>query len=885
MPQLGKSTLAQTFKFDCDRFLRLQLASDTEKVSLNLESEEYKRPGIVLIQKAGRRWETDKYQDLLGAAGNQRVDHRISPEYDDLMERHPFLPVEDLFGVLRRAEPPLAVIEAKFRVPLSITPNFRDLHEKYGIDTINAIPDILWIRPYPTGAPLILTGTPGTTPQFEIHIIDVKMADEPALRHFTEVTFYGLALAAALVDAGLAGRYAVSAEGFVWPGSHDANAFRNLVRELTSKGNPDPLAAALHETLVPVPYEVYQVHVRQFFEDRLPQVLGRAPLDAAWHVAPKCQLCQYLGFCRKQAEDTDHLSRIAWLNEGQAELLRARSLPTTAELAAAVENITPEWQATVAASHQLRAEGPALLARAKALQTGQPQIVQGRKCATMPAWSGMSILLTAHFDPGSGITFALGAKRVYFKPDRKSEDKPDFEEQVFIVDRVDNLNPDTERARLVEFTKLVTGWLDEAHRANEKIREDRQARKERDSEFGKVQVHVFFWDTLELRQIRRMFERHMTHPDVIELVELLVRLFPPEHVLPDPDYYKAQPGTAVKDVLRLLVGLPLPHTYTLIEAANAFYPNPKRDGTGVYQFHIPYGFETLLSDQIPFERAYELWEDRIYLKHYGGRKYFRKEIQDGIESAVKTRLAALQHLVEKLRRHHRDLLVLRKPPFTANRPRQMQIPERARQLIAFEKLNVVCEDIENRQSRSLPVDEREARFISVRGLMPVSGPPYDDRIAWVRANVPEYAHRTLIAFTFSRGSRDTRIRERDFLLAISNEDSGCDLDMQWRACLGLSFDDAADRLVAHGIDKGRAQARLRTLLQVELVRLEAAQDPPFLILTPNNPQLFQFAQHEGLLDLTRPMVIDPLYHDFSSERIEAVLRLIGGNPPPMRRRR
>ena len=109
----------------------------------------------------------------------------------------------------------------------------------------------------------------------------------------------------------------------------------------------------------------------------------------------------------------------------------------------------------------------------------------------------------------------------------------------------------------------------------------------------------------------------MTHPDVIELVELLVRLFPPETRLPDPDYYKSQPGTAVKDVLRLLVGLPLPHSYTLIEAANAFYPNPKQDG-GVFQFRIPYGFETLLSDQIPFERAYELWEDRVYLKHLPG---------------------------------------------------------------------------------------------------------------------------------------------------------------------------------------------------------------------------------------------------------------------------
>ena len=31
---------------------------------------------------------------------------------------------------------------------------------------------------------------------------------------------------------------------------------------------------------------------------------------------------------------------------------------------------------------------------------------------------------------------------------------------------------------------------------------------------GKVQVHVFFWDTLEIRQIRRMFERTLAEKGV-----------------------------------------------------------------------------------------------------------------------------------------------------------------------------------------------------------------------------------------------------------------------------------------------------------------------------------------------------------------------------------
>ena len=156
----------------------------------------------------------------------------------------------------------------------------------------------------------------------------------------------------------------MSAEGFIWPGSHDANAFRNKVRDHRARGEADPVTRALLETLVAVPYEVYQVHVRQFFADRLLRVLAQAPLEAAWHVAPKCQTCEFLGYCRTRASEQDHLSRIPWLNRGQARLLESRGIATTRQLAEAIRDNSPTWRALVASSHQLRADAQALLARA-----------------------------------------------------------------------------------------------------------------------------------------------------------------------------------------------------------------------------------------------------------------------------------------------------------------------------------------------------------------------------------------------------------------------------------------------------------------------------------------------------------------------------------------
>src|SRR5262249_28602527 len=80
MPRLQKNTLALTFKFDCDRYLRFRLASDAERKAHGFDAEAFKRPGIELIQAAGRRWETDKYQDLVDAGGAANVAHRVDAE-------------------------------------------------------------------------------------------------------------------------------------------------------------------------------------------------------------------------------------------------------------------------------------------------------------------------------------------------------------------------------------------------------------------------------------------------------------------------------------------------------------------------------------------------------------------------------------------------------------------------------------------------------------------------------------------------------------------------------------------------------------------------------------------------------------------------------------
>lgn len=739
MRSLGKNTIANTFKFDCDRFLRFKLATADEQKKLGVKEGFENRPGVNLIIEAGVRWETEKFQDLLDTAGQNNVEHRIESKVDALLGRQKFDKVENLFDLLRRTSPPLAIIEGEFDVPSTITPALDHAYKKHGLERVKARPDILWLRRSPTGAPLINGND--QKPEYELHIIDVKLAAEPTLKHFTEVTFYALALAEALKQEGLSDRYAASAQGLIWPGSHDANEFRNLHRDKLAKREADPLTAALLQTLRPVPYEVYVLQLKNFFEGRLLQVLDKPAADAAWHVAPKCHICEYLPFCQKEAEDKDHLSRLAWLQQGQANLLRQSGISTTQQLAKAVEQNSPEWQQAIATSHQLRAEEKALWARANSLQTQQPEVIIKRASPLMPAWSDLSIFLTVHFDMGSGLTFAMGASKVHFLPGRQPGDKPQTEVKTFIVDRATNWQTDSERARLAEFIDVVSGWLTKLSDDNALL-----PAKQRQS------AHIFFWDKLELKQFKRMLERHLDASEIVERVELLLRLFPPDNLLPDPDLFKSQPGTIVKEVIRSLMGLPLAHDYTLLDAANVFHPRLFPDGKPV-QFTVPFGFETPLTELIPFERAYEIWQDRVFLKHYNPqfpndrnkwRNYTRNEIWDGLQQTLKTRLAALEHMVGALRKHYRNQLLLTKEPFSAAPPTQSKIPAKARNLIAFTRLNVAVDELKNRQERALPIEEREARFISIRDIRLAPEIFSQQAIEDLRASQPKYSQSDLL---------------------------------------------------------------------------------------------------------------------------------------------
>lgn len=869
MASFSKRTIAEYFKFDCDRFLRYHLASKAEIAQGIVPDRPIgkMRPGIKLMLDAANKWEADKYQDLI--LFNNSVKYILDDNIDDSIGQRPFKKVENLFELLSLDTPPFAIIEASFKVPETISPSFKVLKERYGVEIGNVNPDIILIKPFSSGSPLIDFDNE-SVPQYELHIVDVKLASEASLKHFTEVTYYALALAEAIKIAGLDKRYKVSAQGLVWPGCHDENMFRDLVRNKLSKGSTNALLEALDETLQKVPYEVYEIHVNDFINNKVLKIIDKQLNDVDWHITGKCQLCQYLEDCQADAENKDHLCKVPFLNLGQATLLRENGISTLDELHTAITNESESWQNVISENFQLKAAQQAIIARINSLINDVPVFID-RECRFMPNWVDMSIYLTIHFDPGTGITFAIGAKKVYFELDRQQGDRPQIEERTFIVDSISGNNAENEKRRLIEFLDLISGWLNQVNRDNEEVTSRNRAAFGRDSNYGKKKLHVFFWSKLEVRQFLRMLERHLNDSNVLSRAETLINMFPPDSVLPDPEFYRTQPGSIVKDVIKHTVGLPIKYEYTLFETANNFFPNTKSDGTPFF-YRPKYGFYTDMSDQIPFERAYELWKDNYLLTKANGNKYTRSEIQEELTKTLKMHLNALQNIVMSLREQIGTKLTQKKPPFYTYSPQGSRLSDQSKKLVVFQRLNAIKEDIENRHLISLPVEEKEARFISIRGL--IKSEDYSDEIDALRQN-PKYTTKTLYAFTFSENSRDAKIKEGDFLCGISNETSPVDFDAFWYREQGLNYTEALEIVNNSSFaNQNYIHKKLSELLSVSVVKIGVKDTNPYIIISIWNNDYINFCEEQGIINMSEPFVLDPLTKDFNSDDVEKTLRLL-----------
>lgn len=872
MPQLSKKVLSQYFRTECKRQLRLNLSPDNarfrpERESQGMPPPQKPRPGLEQIAQEGEEWQAAKLDDLSKTFGQEFV---VGESYTNKQGqlRYGNMPLEQ---ALAGVSPGRFLVEAEYEVgptfesALEVT----DLRERFDLEYAGVRPDIIEVLP-PVCFSRTVDSAGETHPldaedrRLQLRVIDIKLTAEPSPGYFAEVTYYAMVLAGWLADRGLDHRFVVVPDSAVWPGSHEAAELTMTYRQLTSTGEEPTdgqLREALARDLEPVPFEVFAYRLRRFFREELREVLSVHWKELPWHVDNRCKGCDNLGYpwvskgertdhpdhCMPEAKRKSHLSRVAFISRGASAALRDHGVEDVEVLAGR----SPEDPA-FGSHHVLQATRTVVSGRAEALGTGVANIPQNSgTSAVMPRWTDLRVFLSADFDVGSAITFSFGIKAFWVEPRPFGSTNPaprqhqGWEAESFVVDLKDL---ESERRELLAFLDRIATILDEAQTL-----------------YDKSTVQFYLWDSLQFEHLCRVVGRHLEAVLDRRDIRELAWLFPPEDLLQNPGLSTRQsPITTVRDVAQTVLAAPVPHYYSLLETARSYHPDNLPENMKSFDVHPL--FEDALSDQIPSERAHEIWSRST------GRQHWSSQVEI-LRRTVRHRLTALEAVVRRLETDLRPLL----PNQAAPRINAISPPKRQSRLsfdgqlwYAFAKLDAGLQQLEVQELRALPPHGREAKFESARLPERLSGDA--EAAALERLGLKPRSGRRV--YRLARSSREVKFKEGDFELALAPE--------SWPDFLDRSLKSVTEETSLEETYASEYQRRMADVTRVTVKGID--RDQGFIALDPRtqpgDPSL-EDLEDEGIADFDSEVVLDRVYRDYFTKKLLDALQAIG-NPPVAR---
>lgn len=874
MPVLTKHTITRYLSTECRKQLRLMMSPPSgstaaEHTALGMPPEQPPRPGLVRITQAGDDWAAEKLAELEQVVGSGTLIGTTKPTPRG--------------GVAFAASPLLARMQAgvtpgtflaehQFEVGPTFTSAY-DLNTltaaPVNLDIRTLIPDLIEVLPphaqqYTVETDGRVTAANLADVRIPLRIIDIKLSSQPGAGYFAEVVYYSIALAGWLVDHHLDHAYVVAANPAIWPGSHDASELVKAQRE-AAKNNTTvtaPVAlAALNADLIEAPFEVFAARLRHFFTVELPDVLHTPWKSLPFHVTSKCVGCDYLGqdwgsaakapdpqHCLPLAESTDHLSRVPFLGRGASQLLTGSGHAKVADLAT-----LPSTDPAFDQHHSLRSQRTVIAGRANSLISASPGQVpaQSGTSAVLPKFAHLRVYITADFDASSAITLAFGLKAWWREPlpygSTQTVRTNKWEPGAFLVDARDLLAEERELLNFLEYIDKMlaaVGDDDTKHPAN-----------------SESTVQFYVWDSLTYKHLTRVIGRHlpalMAHPHGMRY---LAWLFPPEQVLQNDRLVGSPAITVVGDVVRTLVALPVAHHYSLLNTARNYHRPTLQPPFS--DFWVPNLFEDPLSDQIPSERAHDIWA------RVGGNYNHAAQASD-LQRTIKARLRALEEVTARLSLELGS--TLRKAPtrssITTPRLEGKLTPDQML-ILAFARLNSAVDAHDLNRVRAMPTHEREARFKSALLPSRLDGQARMDALSAL--GLPDGPTREV--YTIAADSTEAAFSNDDFLCAIVPQDQVEILD--W----GLSYFQR--KYPSQANYPTPRYASMADVLQVNVVAFD--RDQRLLVVDASTYQDANQTRDQieaaGLLDLSRDVSLEKVHKDFLLPKLKTTLMAIGKTP-------
>ncbi len=360
--------------------------------------------------------------------------------------------------------------------------------------------------------------------------------------------------------------------------------------------------------------KAYEAQVGDFLREHLRRIRA-ARLDAttdetAFHLGYKCEQCDYLPHCIGAADENApaagwDVSAVPGLSPVGKQTLLKLGVRTVGALAAAGATV-----AAPANGWKLRTNGPLLALRAASLADGTPRRLPDYSTCLMPPRIDAAVFLLCDRDPVEGRLATVGA---LFEAGTRRE---------FVTAMVDGPGAEPERDALLRVLLATVGFLDEVDQHNAAHPNAPRI------------AHVFVYEPSEAADLQAAVGRHLADAAVRGGLLTLVRMFPPEPLIPDPEYRGRRhlPATAVRSVFDALFALPARVTHDLARVCAALSSSATQPPSDPYRPRPP--FARTFSSKLNIDVCRALKTGQIESRE--------------VDSDVRARLAAVSGLVRWL---------------------------------------------------------------------------------------------------------------------------------------------------------------------------------------------------------------------------------------------
>lgn len=717
-PRVSKGVISQFLRTNCRRQLYLSIYAPWHAhptfESRGMPPPAKWRPGIVALTRSGKELETDRFDELEQAfpgamrnfASTTKGKAGAKTSFRDALKNGVVAPYVFVEGEFQAS-----ALSAVFYAALGIDPH-----------TVGALPRLADLRPdvvlaLEPGTPLPQhrrarqvhpDGSTSALPEGDTRLwllpVDIKRSEHVNASYAIEATLYAVLLALWIQHEGLGDRYVVIDQPALWTLESPQAA---PMSSLTAMPIAERIAALLSRVEI-VEFDQYVISMRKIFREDLVAVATSPDWKALpLHVGPPCGMCDFFAHepwsprdkktqqklpihpehCSVKVASDDHLSRIPDVSRGMARTLGDAGVATVTTLS------TQSPDASVFQSHnRLAAERRLLPERAKHLLAAT-RASTGRQCASLPRFAHLNAYLFLNFDAATGFTTGFAMYGNY-RPHREfgSEPKP--------------LPPSDDPKQKPEAWTVARRDLDEEFKGLQRVMYyladliDKAKADPNHDDVSKATLQVYFWDERQFEHFRTVVGRHLHRllPDA--RLHGLVWLFPPDEVLGHPDYALTPAVSFARDAIKRLEILPIPYVQTLLSVGTVLLPEVDRP-------KIPPFLHEPLSDAIPKERIYEIWEPLHQNNHQDQVTAYNRTLRDLVMTLMKVTVWLQRNYAQRLSAAAPPLEVMVLPNYRG-------VSVDGHLLILHAKLEQQLESTSHKIGYGADPDELEAGYRSIR---------------------------------------------------------------------------------------------------------------------------------------------------------------------------